>query len=97
MPSPPAPLPRRARGVWSEVPSHGLNTDCLRVPSAFHPWLPPAFVSFVYFVVCRPPDFPTHCRMQEKTNGQKTDSYYGSHSGLLSPCSIPTRLLLRFY
>ena len=34
---------------------HGLNTDetriHFRVQSVFHPWLPPTFVSFVYFVV----------------------------------------------
>ena len=73
--------------------SHGWNTEVTRI----HPWPPPAFACFECFVVCRPPTFPTHCRTPEKTDGQKTDSYYGSTRVLLSPCSIPTRVLLRSY
>ena len=46
IPSPPAPLPRRARGVWSSVPSRGRNTEETRIASVFHLRLRGAFVLF---------------------------------------------------
>ena len=86
---------------------HRANTDCIRVPSAFHPCQMsdfrvirifcgfPAFsfpnLSFPVPVIH---PFPTNCQIPKKNNGQKMYSYSRSTTVLLPPYSNPTGVLL---